>query len=114
VALGSEWLDSWIDLSDADAAQSIFRASLVAYYLLGWGFFNCMLVVTLARPLLALSVVALATLTLLIVGLPLSLALHFTYAPIAFSVGAGCFVVASTWGARRVLRAADYHYAASF
>ncbi len=114
VALSTGLLASWLRLSSLGAMQFVFQASLVAYFLLGWGLFNCMFSVTLARPELALRAVKVGMVVTVITGLPLALGVNYSYAAIAFIAGALAFVVASSWTINQVFKAADYYYFSSF
>lgn len=101
-------------LPKPDSMESIFDLSLIAYALLGWGVFNCMFVVTLARPQQALRAVVLAMIATVAVGVPLTFGLSFSYAVVAFAAGAMAFTVASFVATRNLLRSADYSYISSF
>ncbi len=104
----------WLQLDDQVTLLFMFQTSLAAYFLLGWGLFNCIFSVTLARPELALRAVILGAVVTASVGLPLSLVFSFSLAPIGFVAGAFAFVVASTRAVVRLFRSADYYYYASF
>jgi len=114
ITLSTGLLESWLNLSGLEALAFIFRASLIAYYLLGWGLFNCMFSVTLARPELALQAVKLGMIVTIVVGVPLTLGVNFSYAAVAFIVGALAFVIASAWAILTLIKSADYYYYASF
>lgn len=88
----------------------VFHAGLATYYLVGWGWFNCMFSLTLGRPQLALQAVIVAIIITLIVGVPLSLGVHFSYAALAFIAGALAFAATSSWLTYRLLKSADYYY----
>lgn len=60
-----------------------------------------MVVVTLARPKMALRAVVLAMLVTIVTGVPLSLGLSFGYALVAFVAGAITFAVSSVLGDQR-------------
>jgi polysaccharide biosynthesis protein PelF len=88
----------------------VFHAGLATYYLIGWGWFNCMFGLTLGRPKLALQALIVAIVITLIVGVPLSLGVHFSYAALAFIAGALAFAATSSWLTYRLLKSADYYY----
>jgi hypothetical protein len=107
-------LNRWLQLSDLNTAAFVFRASLIAYCLLGWSSFNCMFAITMGRPRQPLRAALVGIVTLLVVGIPLSLGLHFSYAALAFIAGTAAFAWASTRSTRQLLRSADYYYFSSF
>ena len=104
----------WLPLSDLGAVEFIFEVSLIAYWLVGWGAFNCMFCVNLARPGMALRAVGWGMGVLLIVGIPLSFAINFAYVAVAFVIGAAVFAIASGRAMRQLLQSADYFYFSSF
>ena len=107
-------LNRWLQLSDLNTAAFVFRASLIAYCLLGWSSFNCMFAITMGRPRQPLRAALIGIVTLLVVGIPLSLGLHFSYAALAFIAGTAAFAWVSTRSTRQLLRSADYYYFSSF
>jgi hypothetical protein len=107
-------LNRWLQLSDLNTAAFVFRASLIAYCLLGWSSFNCMFAITMGRPRQPLRAALAGIVTLLVVGIPLSLGLHFSYAPLAFIAGTLAFTWVSSRSTRQLLRSADYYYFSSF
>jgi hypothetical protein len=113
-SIGAGLLSIWMPSSDLYAVEFIFAVSLVAYWLVGWGAFNCMFCVNLARPGMALRAVAWGMGILFIVGIPLSVGINFAFVAIAFLVGAAAFAVVSARAMRRLLQSADYFYFASF
>jgi hypothetical protein len=54
--------------------------------------------------------VSVAIIITLIVGVPLSLGVHFSYAALAFIIGALAFAATSSWLTYRMLKSADYYY----
>jgi hypothetical protein len=113
-SVSSGLLSIWMPLSNLDAVEFIFEVGLVAYWLVGWGAFNCMFCVNLARPGMALRAVAWGVGVLLIVGIPLSIGINFTFIAVAFVIGAAAFAAASARAMRQLLQSADYFYFASF
>ena len=105
---------AWLGLGNLDVVANVFAAGLVAYWLLGWGLFNCMFSLTLACPHFALRALVPSMGAALAVGLPLSLGLGFGFAALGAIAGSAVYVVASSRTTRRVFRAADYYYAAAF
>jgi hypothetical protein len=114
VALSTGSLVQWLQVRDLATLTFVFDASLIAYFLVGWGLFNCMFCVTLARPGLALRAVLIAMAVLVITGIPLSMGINLGYAAVAFIFGAAAFVVASRRATSLVLSSADYYYFSSF
>ena len=114
VALGTGSLQQWLQVRDLATLVFVFHASLIAYFLVGWGLFNCMFCVTLARPGLALRAVLIAMAVMVITGIPLSMGINLGYAAVAFIFGAAAFVVASRRATSLVLESADYYYFSSF
>jgi hypothetical protein len=114
LAQASGVLTSWLGLDGVELVESLFLISLVSYWLLGWGLFNCMLPLSLARPRLAMQAVGPAVAVTLLAGLPLSLGLHFSYAAVALLFGGATFVVASTRSVAHVLDSADYYYYSAY
>jgi hypothetical protein len=112
ISLG--WLSIWIPFSDFAAVEFIFEVSLIAYWLVGWGAFNCMFCVNLARPGMALRAVVWGMSALLVVGIPLSVGINFTFIAVAFVIGAVVFAAASARAMRQLLQSADYFYVTSF
>ncbi len=107
-------LDLWLGLGRLDVFQNIFLAGLIAYWFLGWGMFNCMLALSLARPRLALRPVVLSLACTVIVGAPSCFLFGFGYAGVAAIAGSVVYVVASARTAKRLFGALDYYYASAF
>jgi hypothetical protein len=114
VALRTGFLVQWVQLRDLDTLAFVFHASLIAYFLVGWGLFNCTVCVTLARPGLALRAVLIAMAVMVITGIPLSREINLGYAAVAFIIGAAAFILASSRATSLVLESADYYYFSSF
>ena len=112
-SVSSGLLSILMPLYDLNAVEFIFEVSLVAYWLVGWGAFNCMFCVNLARPGMALRSVAWGMSVLFIVGIPLSVGINFTLVAVAFVIGAAAFAAASARTMRQLLQSADYFYFAS-
>jgi len=114
VAWSAGLLNRWLQISDLNTAAFLFRASLIAYCLLGWSSFNCMFAMTMGRPRQPLQAVLAGIVALLAVGIPLSLGLHYRYAALAFIAGMAVFVWVSTRSTQQLLWSADYYYFSSF
>jgi hypothetical protein len=109
-AFTNGWLSSWLYLPDPYQLLFVLDVSLMAYWLLGIGLFNCMFAVTLGRAPVALNSVVWAFLGTLIVGIGLC-ELNFAFAAVAFLVGALIFSLLS-WGlSTEVLRTSDHCFA---
>lgn len=113
LALRSGRLGSWLSLADLGPTEVVFVAALVAFWLVGWAQFNCMFVLNFGRPEQAFRPVLLAIAVAGVIGIPLAAA-WFPYTAFAFAAGSAVFVWASFCNCRRVLAAADHHYAAAF
>jgi hypothetical protein len=100
-------------LQPADPGQLlfIFSLSLVAYWLLGLGLFNCMFAVTLGKPQVAFRAVLWGCLVMTITGAMLC-SLSFTLAAFAFVLAALAFAAISWEETNQVLWSADYSFAA--
>jgi hypothetical protein len=114
MAQASGLLASWLGYDRLDLVENLFLMSLLSYWLLGWGLFNCMFPVSLARPHLATRAVAPAIAVTILTGVPLSLGLHFSYAAAALMLGAVAFVAASSRLTGQVLESADYYYYSAY
>ena len=113
LALRSAWLEDRVTLPDPSATEFVFVTGAVAFWLVGWGQFNCMFLVNLARPTLAVRPVALGMVVAAATGIPLA-TVGFEYTALAFVAGSAAFVWASSSNCRVVLAAADHHYATAF
>jgi len=113
MAVQSGLLAQWLQLNDLDRLVFIFQTSLLAYWLFGWGMFNCIYSMTLAQARLSVQAIGMAIMVLIVIGVPLSLAIDFSLAGFAFAAGGVAFVVISSWSVRRVLQSADYYLFAS-
>jgi hypothetical protein len=114
VSISLGLLSRWLPSFSLEAVVFIFDISLVAYWLVGWGAFNCMFCVNLARPAMALRAAAWGTSVLIIVGIPLSSGIHFALCAVAFLAGAAVFAIVAAREIRRLLQSVDYYYFASF
>ena len=112
--VNSGYLSNSVRLSGLEAAEYIFNAGLIAYWLIGWGVFNCMFCVTLARPALAWRAVVIGMVTMLIVGVALSFSINFVYAALAFIAGGAAFAAVSFLAVRKLFESASYYYFSSF
>ena len=113
LALRSGRLAGWLALPDPQPTELVFVAALVAFWLVGWAQFNCMFVLNFGRPEQAFRPVLLAMVVVGVTGIPLGAA-GFGYTALAFAAGSAVFVWASSRNCRRVLAAADHHYATAF
>ncbi len=113
LALRSGRLASWLALPDLGPTEVVFVAALVAFWFVGWAQFNCMFVLNFGRPEQAFRPVLLAIAVVGLTGIPLG-ATWFVYTAFAFAAGAAVFAWVSFYNCRRVLAAADHHYAAAF
>jgi hypothetical protein len=113
-ALVTGLLASWIGFSELDVVERLFLVSLAGYWLLGWGLFNCMFPITLARPQRAMRSIGPAIALTVLSGVPLSLGVHFTYAAVALIVGSMAYVIASSRQTRNVLQSAHYYYYSAY
>ena len=102
------------ELAAPEVIAPLACASLAGYFFLGCGLFNCVFCVTLARPQAAASSALVGLAVTIVLGLPLALLGHYSYALIGFIAGAAAFAFASTLATLRTLRSADYYYVASF
>ncbi len=112
-SLRTSLVTNWLGLTNIGLFMLVLQTSLVCYFLLGWGVFNCMFILTLSRPGMTMRALLPAIVVTLAVGLPLSLAVHFTYTLVAFIAGALTFVVISSKTVNEVLEAADYYYSSA-
>jgi hypothetical protein len=78
------------------------------------GLFNCVLPLTLARPQLATRAVAAALLVTLLIGMPLSLGVHFSYGAGAMILGSVAYVVVSSRVVHQIFESADYYYYSAY
>ena len=113
LALRSGRLAGWVALPDPQPTELVFLAALVAFWLVGWAQFNCMFVLNFGRPEQAFRPVLLAMVVAGVTGIPLGAA-GFGYTTLAFAAGSAAFAWASSRNCRRVLAAADHHYATAF
>jgi hypothetical protein len=107
-------MEAWIGLGRLEVLQNIFLAGLIAYWFLGWGMFNCMFALTLARPQLALRAVLPGLACTIIVGVPGCVLFGFGYAGVAAIAGSVVYVVASARTTTGLFGALDYYYASAF
>lgn len=114
LALATGLLTSWIGFNDLDMVERLFLVGLAGYWLLGWGLFNCMFPITLARPRRAMRSIGPAIALTVLTGVPLSLGVHFTYAAIALIIGSMAYVIASSRQTRHVLQSAHYYYYSAY
>jgi glycosyltransferase involved in cell wall biosynthesis len=110
-SLDAGWINHWLQPADPGQLLFIFSLSLVAYWLLGLGLFNCMFAVTLGKPQVAFRAVLWGCLVMAITGAMLC-SLSFTLAAFAFVLAALAFAAISWEETNQVLWSADYSFAA--
>jgi len=110
LALQTTLLRTWIGMDDASTLLSVAQAALATYSLLGWGMFNYMFIVSLGRPAIALRGPLLGIAVATVLGVPLSLGLHFSYSAVAFMAGGCAYCLASSIAINQMLQSADYYY----
>lgn len=108
--LAAGWFNHWWSAANQEQLLWVFDMGLVAYWLLGIGVFNCMLVVTLGRPQVAFRAVLWGALVMLATGALLS-SISFIFSVGAFGLAAFVFLVVSWDETNEVLRSADYSFA---
>jgi hypothetical protein len=113
-ALDSGLLAAWVGIDRLDVLERVFMGGLLAYWLLGWGVFNCMFSLSLARPRLALLAVLPGLICTLFVAVPVSIVAGFAYMGIAAIVGSAVYVVSSCRTTTSLFRGLDYYYATAF
>lgn len=91
----------------------VFLLAVVAYGLLGFGQFSCLLMLSLGEPRLAAASIAAGIVVSYAVAAPLAL-LDFRYVAIGFVAGAAAFVLTATYSWRSLLHRADHSYATAF
>ncbi len=104
----------WLEQYNLPVVHFTFQVSLVTYWLLGWGIFNCMFCVTLARPHEALLSILIGLFVMVVIGAPLGIRSHYSLSLLGFAAGTAAFGATSFVLTRRLLRAADYYYFAAF
>jgi hypothetical protein len=114
IAVEDGLIATWLQVERVDVVAFVFVASLVAYWLLGWGLFSSIFTVSLGRVTFALRSLLVAIAATIGVGLPLCFGLGFEYAAVAFIVGAAVFGAASALQTHRLFASADYYYYSSF
>jgi len=101
------------DLPQANTMEFTFAFALIAYWLLGWGFFDCMFIISLAQPIRASRAVVLAIALTALGGIPASLQVNSGYWVLALVLGSIAFAALSFRTSRSLLRDADYWYFSS-
>jgi hypothetical protein len=114
LALVTGLLASWTGFNELDMVERLFLVGLAGYWLLGWGLFNCMFPITLARPTRAMRSIGPGIALTVLSGVPLSLGVHFTYAAVALIIGSMAYVIASWRQTRHVLQSAHYYYYSAY
>lgn len=109
-ALAAGWLDPWLTTAHPGELLFIFGLSLLAYWLLGLGLFNCMFIVTLGRPQVALRAVIWGILVMATTGAMLS-SISYTSAVFAFVLAAFAFAIISWEETNQIVCSADYSFA---
>jgi hypothetical protein len=114
LAITQDLVGTFLQITRVDVVAFVFVAGLIGYWLLGWGLFNCLFIVSLGRTRYALRSILLAIGAILVSGIPLSFGLGVEYAAVAFIAGAGVFGAASALQTQRLFAAGDYYYYSSF
>jgi hypothetical protein len=109
-ALAEGWLGRWLQPTHPAQLLAIYDVSLLAYWLLGLGLFNCMFAVTLGRPESAFRSVVWSGIVMIVAGSMLA-ALNFAFSTLAFAIAAFVFAAISWEETSQVLRTADYSFA---
>lgn len=94
-------------------SQLVFLCGVGGFLLLGVGQLSCFVMLSLSRPGPALRSVGAAAVVLSAVGWPLA-SIDFRLAAPAFLLSCGVFATSAQYRCRRVIQAADYHYANAF
>jgi hypothetical protein len=113
LALKAGLLAAWVAPEAEAALSSLLLAALLAYGLLGWALFNCMLCVLVGRPGLLMPAIAGGLLAQLLAGAAVSRA-GGDYVGLAFVAGSLCLLLLSTRIVRRMVSTLDYYYVTSF
>lgn len=92
----------------------VFLLGLVAYGLLGFGQFSCLLMLSLGQPRPAAASIGAGIVVSYVVAAPLALLIDFQYVAIGFLAGAATFAFASIYSWRLVVSRADHAYATAF
>ncbi|MFN8464944.1 MAG: GT4 family glycosyltransferase PelF [Caldilineaceae bacterium] len=109
-ALANGWVGYWLQITDPVEFLAIFAMSLVAYWLIGLGLYNCMFAVTLGWPRVAFRAVIWSGIVMVVAGTILG-ASNYAYSVAAFALAAAVFAVLSWQQTKQVLRRADYSFA---
>jgi len=108
-------LVSWLGFEQLDTVMRIFVPTVAANLLLGWGLFNCMFALTLARPWLAVEAVSLGVAGAVLIGIAGGAWWGLSGVVVGAVVGGSAvFVIASTRMIRRVFGSAHYYYATAY
>jgi hypothetical protein len=91
--------------------QLVFLLGIASFFALGLGQFNCLFMLTLARPGRASMPVFGGLVVVTAVGIPLAF-VNFSLTTIAFALGASAFAMLASVRCRDILSEADYYYAA--
>lgn len=94
-------------------SQLVFLCAVVGFLLFGLGQFNCLFMLGLGRSGPALASALGAVIAVSALGVPLA-SVDFRLAAVAFAGGATVLAATSSVLCARVVRAADFHYAAAF
>jgi hypothetical protein len=93
---------------------TLFVMGLIGYGWMAWGIFNCMFLISLSQPGMAITAVLIAIVLTLFVGGVTSQLLTYEYSAVGMVVGNLAFAWLSTRQVRQVWQHADYYYYASF
>lgn len=110
----SRLLEPWVSVTEHNSLQHVFYMGLIAYGLLGWALFNCMLCVALGRPTFALPPIIAGCIVQLVVGALVVWGIDYRYVGIAFIAGAATLLVVSLINTRGLVNRIDYYYQSSF
>jgi hypothetical protein len=115
-SLNAGILAAWLGLDRLDLVQTVLVAGLLAYGLCGWGLFNCMFALSLARPQFAVQAVFSGVAATVVVGAGLTVfgGTGTGYALLSAILGSAVYVVASSVTTARLFDAMHYYYSTAF
>ncbi len=105
---------AWLGLDRLDLVQSVFHVGLLTYWLLGWGLFNCMFALSVARPDFAIRAVLPGVAVAIVAGAAVNLLGGSGYALLSALVGSAVYAAASSWTTARLFDGMHYYYATAF
>lgn len=92
----------------------VFIAGLAGYSILAFGVFDCMFIITLSRPLYALSALGMGTMATLVISIAAGVFISYAYGALGVFFGSLVFLLFARRYLTRIIRYADYYYYASF